>query len=76
MNHTQSIEAQVDQTECCASGMCAAIAPSAFRVDESGIAVVLQTAAATDRDLLVRAAKSCPTLAITLVEDGTEIELF
>ncbi|SFL79522.1 ferredoxin [Geodermatophilus ruber] len=76
MSHTLPIEVQLDQTECCGSGLCASIAPTAFRLDTSGVAVVLDTAATTDRDVLVRAAKNCPTLCITLTDNGSEIDLF
>ncbi|PBC35285.1 ferredoxin [Rhodococcus sp. ACS1] len=56
--------------------MCANLAPHAFEIDPSGVAKVLPTAPGSDRSQLLRAAKSCPTACITLVERGEEIDLF
>jgi ferredoxin len=70
------IEVVLDKTECCASGMCASIAPTAFKIDPQGYAVVLPGAHSTSRDLLLQAAKSCPTLCISLQVEGNEIDLF
>ncbi|WP_167678657.1 ferredoxin [Rhodococcus sp. B10] len=70
------IEVGLDQADCCGSGMCANLAPAAFEIDPSGVAVVLPMASGSDRGQLLRAAKSCPTACITLVENGEEIELF
>jgi ferredoxin len=66
----------IDQGTCCGSGMCASIAPEAFRVQDSGIAEVLHAATELGLDPLLKAAKSCPTLCITLSRDGAEIDLF
>jgi ferredoxin len=70
------IEIALDQTDCCGSGMCAAIAPTAFRLDRSGVGVVTPEATGTDRTLLLQAARACPTCCITLSENGAEIDLF
>jgi ferredoxin len=66
----------LDATECCASGMCASIAPAAFEIDRAGYAVVLPTASAADLDTVVRAARNCPTLCISISHDGVDIDLF
>lgn len=71
-----TIEVRLDRTECCASGMCASIAPEAFEIDVHGYAVVLDGARRTPVELLIKAAKSCPTLCISVHEGGDEIDLF
>lgn len=68
-------EVRLDPAECCASGMCASIAPTAFAIDAAGYAVVLPTATETDADTLCRAARNCPTLCISIARDGDEIDL-
>lgn len=70
------IEVGLDRDECCASGMCASIAPEAFEIDAHGFAVVLDGASSTPIDVLVRAAKSCPTMCISLRRGDDEIDLF
>ncbi|MCW2726270.1 MAG: ferredoxin [Frankiales bacterium] len=70
------IKIDLDRGICCGSGMCASLAPTAFGVEASGLAAVLPGAPTTDLDTLVKAAKSCPTLCITLHHRGEEIELF
>ncbi len=71
-----ALDVQVDRTKCCASGMCAALAPDAFAIDPQGFSVVLDGAPGMSLDLLVHAAKSCPTMCISLHQDGAEIDLF
>ena len=62
---------QVDEFGCSAHGDCAVEAPDVFRVDD--IAVVIGTA---EPDLLFKAAKSCPTTAITLIDDATGEQVY
>jgi ferredoxin len=71
-----ALEIAVDVTECCASGMCASVAPTAFGIDSAGYAVVLPTASSTDIDTVVRAARNCPTLCISVTNGGVEVDLF
>ncbi len=62
--------ARVDVNECFAQGVCEAIAPQAFRLDE--VAVVIGEA---PDDLMLEAAEACPAVAITLVDadDGETV---
>ncbi|MFC9841480.1 ferredoxin [Rhodococcus sp. NPDC127530] len=76
MSQFPEVEVGLDQADCCGSGMCANLAPRAFEIDPSGVAKVLPTAPSSDRSQLLRAAKSCPTACITLLERGEEIDLF
>jgi ferredoxin len=75
-SETSTYRVALDATDCCASGMCASIAPTAFQVDRNGYAIVLETASSTAADTLLRAAKNCPTLCISIYRDDAEIDLF
>ena len=63
----------VDPELCIGSTECNRIAPGAFALDESaGVSVPLPGAAETATELLVEAARNCPTNAISVVDaDGT-----
>jgi ferredoxin len=65
----------VDPDYCIGSGDCVRLLPDAFDLREDlGISVPLAAAAETDVDLLVRAARACPTQAIRVVAtDGTVV---
>ncbi len=61
----------VDKTVCIGSGMCAALAPELFRLDDDyaePVAGEIEPA-----ELALDAADQCPTLAITVREEGREI---
>jgi ferredoxin len=62
-----SLRVEIDTNVCVGSGMCEAIAPSAFRV-EDGIAVLIATDG-SDPELLREAEDNCPTGAITIHEE-------
>ena len=61
----------VDPGRCIASGMCAALAPERFVL--AGDHAVAITADAEPDDVLLDAADSCPTTAITITDGGAEI---
>jgi ferredoxin len=63
------IEAWVDRDLCVGSGPCFVLAPRAFALDDTMKAVVLDPQAETE-DALLEAARTCPTQAIYLSEDG------
>ncbi len=56
----------VDEYSCSAHGDCAVVAPGVFRIDD--IATVVGTG---DPDLLFKAARACPAVAISIVDDAT-----
>ncbi|MGK8510263.1 ferredoxin [Nocardia asiatica] len=56
-----------DRTLCAGHGMCEALAPDLFRVDDEGIVVPPGTAAASERELLELVVDSCPVGALRLV---------
>jgi ferredoxin len=58
----------IDADYCVGSGDCVALLPGAFELrEELGVSIPLPGAAGTDVDLLVRAARACPTQAIRVV---------
>jgi ferredoxin len=62
----------IDPNACSAHGDCVDIAPNAFAMEDDG-AVVIGTASYQD---LVRAAKGCPAVAITVVDDETGEQVY
>lgn len=58
----------VDRELCMGSGNCQFWAPGVFDIDDDGVAVVLDPAAAPE-DRVVLAADGCPTKAITIHRD-------
>ncbi|GAB3625353.1 hypothetical protein PTE30175_01492 [Pandoraea terrae] len=70
------IKIEVDQSICCGSKMCVTLAPEAFVLLDAGMAGTLPHAADSPFDLLLKAAKSCPTQCIALFRDDEEIKLY
>jgi ferredoxin len=68
-----SVEIAIDRDACMGSGNCSFWAPGVFDLDDSGIAIVLDAAAATD-ERIVLAAQGCPTRAIAITRDGEPVE--
>ena len=64
---TPSLRIDIDRRCCTAMGDCMRAAPGVFEIDEHGIAIVVDAAAA-DRERLILAAENCPTQAIRLYE--------
>lgn len=63
----------VDRELCIGAAPCVAVAPDVFQLDEEGKAYVVDKKG-TDRETIIMAAESCPTVAIFLYEDdGTVI---
>jgi len=58
----------VDRELCMGSGNCQFWAPGVFDIDDDGVAVVLDPAAASE-DRVVLAADGCPIKAITIHRD-------
>lgn len=59
----------VDREKCISAGSCVAVAPEVFELDGEGKAIVKSMTGDTD-DMIVDAAKACPTLAITIVDSA------
>lgn len=60
-----SLSVSVDRELCIGAGSCVRIARGVFVLDEEGIAVALDPAAA-DADDVLAAARSCPAAAIAV----------
>ena len=60
-----SLVAHVDAAACAAHGDCEAIAPEVFRVED--VAVVVGDA---PDELMLEAARACPSVAIRLLDDS------
>ena len=67
-----AIEVNVDPELCIGSSDCARVAPAAFHLEEDrGVSVAVAAGvASTDEQLLIQAARGCPTQAISVVRDG------
>jgi ferredoxin len=55
----------IDRDLCVGFGDCVAEAPTAFELDDEGLAVHRPGIADTDRDTLVRACRACPVDALS-----------
>jgi ferredoxin len=63
----------IDQARCIGAGNCVHIAPKAFQLDEENVAYLVDPASVED-DVLLDAARSCPTDAIYLdTQEGEAI---
>lgn len=59
---------EVDSQKCIGVGTCVGLAPSAFKMDSTGVARVQETASETSQARLDEAVASCPMQAISRVE--------
>jgi ferredoxin len=66
-----SYVAHIDENACTAHGDCEVIAPEIFRVDD--IAVVID---AGHDELMIEAARACPSVAIRIFDEQTNEQLF
>jgi ferredoxin len=63
------LEVRVDRTRCIASKSCVYAAPGTFELDELRISTVIDPQA-DPLDAVLEAAETCPTGAISVVQDG------
>jgi len=63
--------AHIDESACSAHGDCEAIAPEIFQVDD--VASVIGTG---PDELMLEAARICPTVAIRITDDATGEQIF
>ncbi len=71
-----SLTVKINAEFCAGSGQCVAAAPRGFKLDANDLAIVLEPAGSLPRDALIRIAKACPTLAISLFDGDEEIDPF
>ncbi|MCZ6464731.1 MAG: ferredoxin [Proteobacteria bacterium] len=68
--------AVVDKQSCLSSGRCLQAEPRAFVEDEDHLAEATAAARELSRERLVEIARSCPSIAITVLDDdGNEVDL-
>ena len=68
-------DVELDSDECVSAGKCVASAPGFFVFDDDEIGTVDQDGPRPGDDALLRIARGCPSGAIKLFVDGTEVEL-
>ena len=66
------LQIRVDPARCIGSKVCVHAAPSVFRLDDTGVAQVVDAGGDPD-PAVVAAAEGCPTGAIEVVQDGRRI---
>ncbi|GAA3667499.1 hypothetical protein GCM10022224_034650 [Nonomuraea antimicrobica] len=65
----------MDRTRCTGIGVCESVAPDVFEVDDDGTLVLSSELVEHDLDTVAEAVRSCPALALTLVDaDGNLAE--
>jgi ferredoxin len=67
-----TIEIRIDREKCMGSGNCSFWAPATFDLDDDGVAIVVD-AEGDPEEKVVLAAQGCPTQAITVWRDGTQL---
>jgi ferredoxin len=65
--------ARIDERACAAHGDCLEIAPQAFAFSGDDVAIAIGTAPA---DLLVEAAETCPSVAISVIDTDSGEQLY
>jgi len=66
-----SVDVSIDPELCIGSGDCVRIVPVAFHLDDdAAVSRPTPAAATSDLELLLQAARSCPTQAIRIARDG------
>lgn len=64
-----TVHVKVDEDLCMGAGNCLHLAKGVFELNDEGIAEVVDETRATEEELRL-AARSCPTAAILIEEDG------
>lgn len=67
-----SLDIVIDADKCMGSGNCSFWAPGVFELNDDGIAIVVDAAAAPEEKILL-AAQGCPTQAIAVDKDGEKL---
>jgi ferredoxin len=67
-----ALEVDIDRDVCMGSGNCVYEAPGVFDLDGDSVAFVVDPSAAPE-ELVVSAARKCPTTAISVLRDGVTL---
>lgn len=65
----RTLTMSIDQNLCIGAATCVAIAPKAWALDSEAKAIILDSVAEESDDALIEAAKGCPVLAITIIDE-------
>jgi ferredoxin len=65
-------EVEIDRDACMGSGNCTYEAPGVFELDEDGISTVVRAVDETE-ELVIMAARKCPSRAISVRRDGRDV---
>lgn len=63
---------EIERDLCIGAATCVAIAPQTFNLDSEAKAILLETAGTDPDELVLDAAKSCPTAAIIIENEKGE----
>lgn len=66
------LEIKVSRDECVGSGDCCIAVPAVFTLHNRGYALVVDPAGDTEENI-IRAARVCPAMAISVFRDGTQV---
>lgn len=70
----RTLKVHVDRDLCIGAATCVAIAPQTFLLDSDAKAIIISTAEADGDEVIIDAARGCPTAAITIEdEQGNKI---
>lgn len=65
---------RIDRNLCIGAATCIALAPKAWALDDEAKAIILDTCEEETDEALLEAAKSCPVMAIFIVDqDGKQL---
>ncbi len=67
-----ALEVRVQRARCIASKACVNAAPDTFSIDDTNVATATDPPGDPDDDL-IRAAEACPTGAISVWRDGSQL---
>lgn len=69
------LKVQIDRDLCIGAATCLAIAPEVFALDNEAKAIIIDTAASTSDEMIIDAARACPTAAIS-IHDNDDAKIF
>jgi ferredoxin len=67
---------RIDQSLCIGAATCVALAPKAYTLDDEAKAILLDTASEETDEGILNAAKGCPVVAITVINNETGKQIF
>ncbi|MCA9371381.1 ferredoxin [Candidatus Woesebacteria bacterium] len=72
--NVHNLSVHVDKDLCIGAATCVAVAPNTFTLDSDAKAIILDSADQDTEDLIIDAARACPTAAIAITDkDGHKV---